>query len=127
MGIIKKCSFSKFYLTIKFPLAYRRKAASIIFCQKNNRWIYDYFYKFALHIVIFEIFVKSMTSCLSELKVTHSFCFAFKIPDNVTATTTYLGQKFHSNDISLEHQGVSEPNSPVLLSFLCNCDILDEF
>ena len=27
-----------------------------------------------------------MTSCLSELKVTPSFCFAFKIPDNVTAT-----------------------------------------
>ena len=52
--------------------------------------IYDYFSEFAseaLHIVIFEIFVKSMTSCLSKLKVTPSFCFAFKIPDNVTAST----------------------------------------
>ena len=27
-----------------------------------------------------------MTSCLSELKVTASFCFAFKIPDDPTAT-----------------------------------------
>ena len=54
--------------------------------------IYNYFSEFAseaLHIVIFENFVKSMTSCLSQLKVTHSFCFAFKIPDNVTATNTY--------------------------------------
>ena len=51
--------------------------------------IYDYFSEFAseaLHIVIFENFVKSMTSCLSKLKVTTSFCFAFKIPDNVTAS-----------------------------------------
>ena len=30
-----------------------------------------------------------MTSCLSELKVTPSFCFAFKIPDNATATINY--------------------------------------
>ena len=37
-------------------------------------------------LVIFENFVKSMTSCLSKLKVTPSFCFAFKIPDNPTAT-----------------------------------------
>ena len=51
--------------------------------------IYDYFSEFAseaLHIVIFENFVKSMTSCLSKLKVTPSFCFAFKIPDDVTAS-----------------------------------------
>ena len=37
----------------------------------------------ALHIVIFESFVKSMTSWLLELKVTPSFCFANKIPDVV--------------------------------------------
>ena len=52
--------------------------------------IYDYFYEFAseaLHIVIFENFVKSMTSCLSKLKVTPSFYFAFKNPDNPTAST----------------------------------------
>ena len=28
-------------------------------------------------------------SCLSELKVTAGICFAFKIPDNVTATNMY--------------------------------------
>ncbi len=57
--------------------------------------IYDYFSEFAseaLHIVIFENFVKPMTSCLSKLKVTPSFCFAFKIPDDPTATIDY-GQK----------------------------------
>ena len=31
-------------------------------------------------MVSFEIFVKSMPPSLSELKVTPSFCFAFKIP-----------------------------------------------
>ena len=47
--------------------------------------IYDYFNEFAseaLHIVNFENFVKLMTSCLSELKVTPN-----KIPDDVTATS----------------------------------------
>ena len=60
----------------------------IIFFPKKQR-IYDYFYEFAsetLHIVIFESFIQSKTSCLSKLKVTPSFCFAFKIPDNPTAT-----------------------------------------
>ena len=38
-------------------------------------------------MVSFEIFVKSMPPSLSDLKVTPSFCFAFKIPDNPTATT----------------------------------------
>ena len=37
-------------------------------------------------MVSFEIFVKSMLPSLLELKVTPSFCFAFKIPDNLTAT-----------------------------------------
>ena len=31
-----------------------------------------------------------MPPSLSELKVTPSFCFAFKIPDNPTATDTYI-------------------------------------
>ena len=35
---------------------------------------------------VFQNFVKSMPPSLSELKVTPSFCFAFKIPDDVTAT-----------------------------------------
>ena len=43
----------------------------------------------ALHMVSFENFVKSMRPSLSELKVIPSFCFAFKIPDNVTATNEY--------------------------------------
>ena len=37
----------------------------------------------------FENFVKSMQPSLSELKVTPSFCFAFKIPDDRAVTTTY--------------------------------------
>ena len=38
-------------------------------------------------MVSFEIFVKAMLPSLSELKVLPSFCFAFKIPDDVTAST----------------------------------------
>ena len=37
-------------------------------------------------MVNFENFVKSMPPSLLELKVIPSFCFAFKIPDDVTAT-----------------------------------------
>ena len=43
----------------------------------------------ALHIVIFESFIKSTVSYLPKLKVTPSFCFAFKIPDDPTATKEY--------------------------------------
>ena len=51
--------------------------------------MYNYFYEFAskaLHIVIFESFVKSMMFCLSKLKVTPSFCIPFKISDDPTAS-----------------------------------------
>ena len=41
-------------------------------------------------MVSFEIFVKAMPPSLSELKVLPSFCFAFKIPDNVAASKSYL-------------------------------------
>ena len=41
----------------------------------------------ALHMVNFEICVKAMPRSLSELKVLPSFCFAFKIPDDVAITT----------------------------------------
>ena len=41
-------------------------------------------------MVSFEIFVKAMPPSLSELKVLPSFCFAFKIPDNVAASSKYL-------------------------------------
>ena len=64
----------------------------MIFLPKKQM-IYDYFYEFAseaLHIVIFENFVKSMMSCLSKLKVTPIFCFPFKIPDDPTATSMYI-------------------------------------
>ena len=40
-------------------------------------------------MVSFEIFVKAMPPSLSELKVLPSFCFAFKIPDDVAASNTY--------------------------------------
>ena len=39
-------------------------------------------------VVSFEIFVKAMPPSLSELKVLPSFCFAFKIPDDMAASTT---------------------------------------
>ena len=41
-------------------------------------------------MVSFEIFVKSMPPSLSELKVTPSFCFAFKIPDDRAVTIIYV-------------------------------------
>ena len=67
-----------------------------------ERW--EYYYEFAseaLHIVIFENFVKSMTSCLSKLKITPSFCFAFKIPDDVAAST-YTSQFNGYNELFLD-------------------------
>ena len=41
-------------------------------------------------MVSFEIFVKAMPPSLSELKDLPSFCFAFKIPDDVTTSNTYM-------------------------------------
>ena len=43
-----------------------------------------------LHMVSFEIFVKSMPPSLSELKVIPSFCFLFKIPDDPTASNIQI-------------------------------------
>ena len=45
-------------------------------------------------MVSFENFVKLMPPSLSELKVTSSFCFAFKIPDEVTATNLYVTENW---------------------------------
>ena len=42
----------------------------------------------------FENFVKSMPPSLSELKVTSSFCFAFKIPADVTASIIHIIKLF---------------------------------
>ena len=41
-------------------------------------------------MVSFEIFVKAMPPSLLELKVLPSFCFAFKIPDDVAASIVYV-------------------------------------
>ena len=41
-------------------------------------------------MVSFENFVKAKPPSLSELKVTPSFCFPFKIPDELTATNKYI-------------------------------------
>ena len=41
-------------------------------------------------MVSFEIFVKAMPPSLSELKVLPSFCFAFKILDNVAASNIHF-------------------------------------
>ena len=41
-------------------------------------------------MVSFEIFEKAMPPSLLELKVLPSFCFAFKIPDDVAASNMYL-------------------------------------
>ena len=46
-------------------------------------------------MVSFENFVKSMPPSLSELKVTPSFCFPFKIPDGPAATNIYLELVLH--------------------------------
>ena len=44
-------------------------------------------------MVSFEIFVKAMPPSLSEIKVLPSFCFAFKIPDDVDVTIIYVIKK----------------------------------
>ena len=49
-------------------------------------------------MVSFENFVKSMTPSLLELKVTPSVCFAFKIPDDVTATNMYISVFFQDRE-----------------------------
>ena len=54
-------------------------------------------------MVSFEIFVKSMPPSLSELKVLPSFCFAFKIPDDVTVTSIY--DSFCVQKVAPIHEG----------------------
>ena len=79
----------------------------MIFWPKKQR-IYNYFFEFAseaLHIIIFENFVKSMTSCLLKLEVTPKFCFPFKIPNDPTASNLH----FSSGLVILE---------PTLMKFL---------
>ena len=51
-------------------------------------------------MVSLEIFVKAMPPSLSELKVLPSFCFAFKIPDDVAASNIYL-EKFSKKMLAI--------------------------
>ena len=44
-----------------------------------------------------------MTPSLLELKVTPSFCFAFKIPDDVTATINHLIDSLPDFDLDIYH------------------------
>ena len=60
-------------------------------------------------MVSFEMFVKAMPPSLSELKVLPSFCFAFKISDDVTASSTQH---------VLQMLRASEKDLPVHNSFL---------
>ena len=50
----------------------------------------------AVHMVSFENFVKLVSPSLSELKVPPSFCFAFKIPDDMTASNKKLHLLCHT-------------------------------
>ena len=52
-------------------------------------------------MVSFEIFVKPMLPSLSELKVLPSFCFAFKIPDDVAASNIYHAKKKNGYQMNL--------------------------
>ena len=51
-------------------------------------------------MVSFENFVKSMTPSLLELKVPPNFCFAFKIPDDVTATNMYRARSCDLGEVN---------------------------
>ena len=47
-------------------------------------------------MVSFEMFVKAMPPSLSELKVLPSFCFAFKIPEDVAASNMHGLNSFNA-------------------------------
>ena len=53
----------------------------------------------ALHTLSFENFVKSMPPSLSELKVTPSFSFAFKIPDDRAVTNNYSVENLRNQSV----------------------------
>jgi hypothetical protein len=77
---------SKFYLDIYLHFPKERNNPLYIFFFKKTMDKNDHIYESAseaLHIVQFESFVKSMTSCLSKLKVTPGFCFPNTILDFV--------------------------------------------
>ena len=53
-------------------------------------------------MVSFEIYVKAMPPSLSELKVLPSFCFAFKIPDDVAASTKQGTCKYYCSGYTVQ-------------------------
>ena len=76
-------------------------------------------------MVSFEDVVKLMLPSLTELKVTPSFCFAFKIPDEPTATTIYSNgtSKHFPNPFDEYTQSPIIRTSPIRL----NPEILGKF
>ena len=62
----------------------------------------------ALHMLTFENFVKSMPPSLLELKVTPSFCFAFKIPDDRAVTNIKEKKKSHESLQSYQLTGQAD-------------------
>ena len=69
-------------------------------------------------MVSFEIFVKLMPPSLSELKVLPSFCFAFKIPDDVAVTSTYICTSLRKHNILKYEMTHYSDNS---IEFVKNC------
>ena len=62
-------------------------------------------------MVSFEIFVKAMRPSLLELKVLPSLCFAFKIPDDVAASSMYVFAKDSEEATKLSISSSSVPFS----------------
>ena len=70
-------------------------------------------------MVSFENFVKSMPPILLELKVIPSFCFAFKSPDDVTATNYIRTTVSYGCRASVSGISIRNKNSIVLLRSPC--------
>ena len=66
---------------IFFSLLIKQLSFIIFFPQKMHRSMTTFMNFLQMPCTIFDNFIKSMTFCWSELKVTPSFFFAFKIPD----------------------------------------------
>ena len=69
-------------------------------------------------MVSFEIFVKAMPPSSSELKVLPSFCFAFKIPDDVAASTIYTYLEIHEKKLDTRLDFLSLDISSKFLAWL---------
>ena len=78
-------SVHKFWYFLLVTYSFSLKNSTYQIFRKVMAWASSQ----ALHMVSFEKFVKSMPPSLSELKVIPSFCFAFKILENVIVTIPY--------------------------------------